>query len=157
MKLYVASSWRNEQQPSVVAALREAGHEVYDFRNPEPGDKGFHWSEIDPNWQSWTAEQSRKHLRHPIAERGFIKDRDAMAWCDACVLVLPAGRSAHLEAGWCAGNGVPVFILLADGEPELMYRLCHAVALDVDELVDLIGDCEACPIRQVDRCDAFCR
>ena len=28
--IYVASSWRNEYYPEVVAKLREAGHEVYD-------------------------------------------------------------------------------------------------------------------------------
>lgn len=56
MKIYVASSWRNKIQPLVVLALREAGHEVYDFRNPAPGNTGFQWSEIDPAWQSWTAE-----------------------------------------------------------------------------------------------------
>ena len=38
MKIYVASSWRNAQQPAVVARLREAGHEVYDFRNPAPAN-----------------------------------------------------------------------------------------------------------------------
>ncbi len=32
MKVYIASSWRNEYQPTVVARLREAGHDVYDFR-----------------------------------------------------------------------------------------------------------------------------
>jgi DNA (cytosine-5)-methyltransferase 1 len=47
MKIYVASSWRNEQQPEVVKALRDAGHEVYDFRNPSETDKGFAWSDID--------------------------------------------------------------------------------------------------------------
>jgi len=51
MSIYVASSWRNTHQPSVVAALREAGHDVYDFRNPRPGDHGFHWSMIDPDWK----------------------------------------------------------------------------------------------------------
>lgn len=34
MKIYVASSWRNTYYPSVVSALRDAGHDVYDFRNP---------------------------------------------------------------------------------------------------------------------------
>ena len=38
MKIYVASSWRNERHPGVVELLRIAGHEVYDFRNPEDGD-----------------------------------------------------------------------------------------------------------------------
>ena len=33
-KIYVASSWRNVYYPEVVTRLREAGHEVYNFRNP---------------------------------------------------------------------------------------------------------------------------
>ena len=37
-KIYVASSWRNGVYPEVVAKLREAGHEVYDFRNPPSGE-----------------------------------------------------------------------------------------------------------------------
>lgn len=40
-KIYVASSWRNQHYPEVVRRLREAGHEVYDFRNPPHGDAGF--------------------------------------------------------------------------------------------------------------------
>ena len=39
--IYVASSWRNEYYPEVVAKLREAGHDVFDFRNPPSGDPGF--------------------------------------------------------------------------------------------------------------------
>jgi len=38
-KIYVASSWRNDYYPKVVAKLREAGHEVYDFRNPPSDSK----------------------------------------------------------------------------------------------------------------------
>ena len=41
-KIYVASSWRNQHYPEVVRRLREAGHEVYDFRNPPHGGAGFH-------------------------------------------------------------------------------------------------------------------
>lgn len=51
MRIYVASSWRNERQPEVVARLRAEGHEVYDFRRPNGQQDGFHWSEIDPEWQ----------------------------------------------------------------------------------------------------------
>jgi len=46
-KIYVASSWRNPIQPRIVRVLREAGHTVYDFRNPAPGYKGFAWSDLD--------------------------------------------------------------------------------------------------------------
>ena len=45
-KIYVASSWRNGYYPEVVTKLREAGHDVYDFRNPPSGDPGFKWSSV---------------------------------------------------------------------------------------------------------------
>lgn len=41
MRIYVASSWRNEIQPDVVSALQGVGHDVYDFRHPIDGIEGF--------------------------------------------------------------------------------------------------------------------
>lgn len=135
MKLYVASSWRNARYPEVVHALRQAGHEVYDFRNPVPGNHGFHWSEIDPNWKVWNAEEYRSGLTHPLAQSGFQMDMKALYECDACVLVLPCGRSAHLEAGWACGAGKPTLILLDDGEPELMTLMAHSLCLSIEEVI----------------------
>ena len=109
MHIYVASSWRNTYYPDVVKALRDAGHEVYDFRNPPTGDPGFHWTDVDPNCMDWTPAEYQANLSHPLAERQFKNDIGAMAACDACVLVLPCGRSAHTEAGWFAGQGKKVY------------------------------------------------
>lgn len=139
-KIYVTSSWRNAHQPAIVEALRGAGHEVYDFRNP-PGRTGFQWSAIDPDWQQWTPDRYRQALGHSVAEAGFKSDFDAMFWADTCVLVLPCGRSAHLEAGWMAGAGKDVFILqLAKEEPELMYLMTNGIAISVDELLEWLVD-----------------
>ncbi len=139
-RIYVASSWRNLLHPGVVAALRKAGHEVYDFRNPKPGDDGFRWSEIDGGWRSWTPERYREALQHPIAIAGFSNDWDAMRWADTCVLVLPCGRSAHLEAGYFVGAGKDLFIFQPDKEePELMYRMARRVCVSMDELFDSVG------------------
>lgn len=136
MKLYVASSWRNVHQAGVVAALRAAGHEVYDFRNPSPGDNGFHWHEIEDEWMQWDAERFRSALTHPIADRGFGKDWGAMQWADAAVLVLPCGRSAHIEAGYFCGAKKPLIImLLGKNEPELMYKMANAICVTIDEVV----------------------
>lgn len=122
-------------QPTVVETLRVVGHEVYDFRNPFGGGRGFHWSEIDPNWQQWTPAHYRVALRHPIADQGFESDLAAMIWADVCVLVLPCGRSAHTEAGWMAGQGRTVYALITEPtEPELMYRLFNDVMTSIDEL-----------------------
>ncbi|MEQ1678417.1 MAG: hypothetical protein ABL876_17110 [Chitinophagaceae bacterium] len=136
MKIYVASSWRNKHQPEIVQKLRDAGHEVYDFRNPSETDKGFAWSDIDPNWKEWTNEQYRKALNHPVAVKGFFNDFSGMQWADACVMVMPCGRSAHTEAGWMQGAGKPTIILQQkEAEPELMYKIYEAV---YDNIIDVV-------------------
>jgi len=135
MKIYVASSWRNPYQPEVVEELRSQGHEVYDFRNPPNGSGGFAWSDIDPNWESWTTEQYNEALKHPIAIDGFNSDFDGMKWADACVMVLPCGRSANTEAGWMKGHGKLVFVLSPiKQEPELMYKIYDGVFGNVIDL-----------------------
>lgn len=138
MKLYVASSWRNNQQPSVVERLRLEGHEVYDFKNPFPGNNGFSWSEIDPKWKDWTPANYREQLDHPIAVAGFKSDWDAMVRADAGVLVMPCGRSAHIEAGYFVGAGKPLIILLTDSDPELMYKMATHLCLSLDEVVSAL-------------------
>lgn len=139
-RIYVASSWRNLFQPDVVERLRAAGHECYDFRNPPTGVKGFAWSEIDPDWQSWSAARYRELLlTHPIASRGFVTDLRGMQWADTCVLVLPCGRSAHLEAGWFAGQGKRCLILTRDGEePELMALLATDICVSIEEVLAVL-------------------
>ena len=132
-RIYVASSWRNPDQPAVVTALRECGFEVYDFRNP-PGRTGFAWSEIDPHWQQWTAREYIAALGHPAAEAGYASDFGAMQWADTFVLVLPCGRSAHLELGWAVGAGKRTVIITKDGEePELMAKMVDHIAVGLDD------------------------
>lgn len=139
LKIYVASSWRNHIQPAIVVALRRCGHEVYDFRNPTPGEKGFNWREIDPNWEQWTPDEYRRALQTPIAKDGYELDIRALANCDACVLVLPSGRSASWEFGFAMGAGKAGYVVqLQHEEPELMYLEAEIVT-SMDQLFDLFA------------------
>ena len=140
-KVYVASSWRNPYFPDVVERLRRAGHEVYDFRNPPHGGAGFHWTDIDENAPNWTFAEYAEGLHHPLAERQFQADIDALTWADTCVLVLPSGRSAHTEAGYMAGSGKRVIVYIPEMvEPELMYKLFDGVVGSLDDLVKAVND-----------------
>lgn len=143
-RIYLASSWRNEHQPAAVELLRANGHQVYDFRNPPNGVKGFAWSEIDPDWQGWSAAAYRDLLTtHAIAARGYMNDYRGMEWADTCVLLLPCGRSAHLEAGWFAGRGKRLIIWTRDGEePELMALMAHHICISADEVLAALGDAQ---------------
>lgn len=135
MKIYVASSWRNQRLTDVVAAIRAAGHEVYDFRENE----AFDWVQIDPQWEKWTPEQFRDALKNPLATAGHFRDVTALNEADMVVLVAPCGRSSHLELGMAIGQGKRVAVLLEAGErPELTYRSVDFLCLDMPELLGAI-------------------
>lgn len=137
MKIYVASSWRNEDQPALVRLLKIDGHDVYDFRNP-PNRSGFAWGDLDPDWQSWSGEKYIRHLNFAEAIAGFNADMEGLTTADVCVLLLPCGRSAHLEAGYAAGVGKHLAIVLDPSqpiEPELMYKMAGLITDYWGELV----------------------
>ena len=148
-RIYLASSWRNPDQPATVAALRDMGHEVYDFRNP-PNGAGFGWEQLDDGDQrnddgSVTFEGWEMMLDTPEARAGFKADFDAMRSATAFVLLLPSGRSAHLEAGWAIGRGVPTAILSLEEaiEPELMALLAD---FRTDRITKLLRWLEGTPV-----------
>jgi hypothetical protein len=119
LKIYPASSWRNAHYPTVIAALRADGHDVYDFRE---ANSGFCWS------CSTLQEYITQLQSDPLVAAAFKRDRDALDWCDVCVLVLPSGRSSHLEVAYAAGCGKSTIVMLSEAEPlrgkeELMYKL----------------------------------
>ena len=138
MKIYVASSWRNEFQPDVVSELRKNGFDVYDFKE---NNKWFHWTDIDPNWKQWNFKDFDHALQHEIANKGYGKDYHAMEEADACVLVLPAGRSAHMEAGWCKGERKYTCVYFPPEMPftsvdvELMYKLADYISMDISFII----------------------
>lgn len=128
-----------------VKALRKSGYEVYDFREPVSGENGFSWRDVDENWQNWTAEEYIKFLTNdPIAAKGFNRDFEAMQWADACVMLMPCGRSANIEAGWFVGAGKPLYIVWHDDcEPELMYLLAKQNASGVGGVVKNLAELQA--------------
>lgn len=167
--VYVASSWRNPTQPAVCATLAAAGIDHYDFRNP-PDGAGFGWREVRPctgaydcsaaahiegcfNERNVVAETTKQKgadwepvdqymamVNHPRAVEGFAADFGAMQKADTFVLVLPCGKSAHLELGWAVGAGKRTAILLEDPvEPELMYRMVDYLAPSLFDLLGWLG------------------
>lgn len=137
MTIYVASSWKNPIHPEVVKALRAAGHTVYDYRNPKPGDYGFSWDEIDPNWRDWTCHQWEAGLKHAKAQDGFWSDFYALEECECVVGLIPFGASAGLEIGWALGQGKKAILLHTDlkARPDLMVKMIPNRVNSIKELV----------------------
>jgi hypothetical protein len=143
--VYVASSWRCPMQPAVVAGLRSAGIDCYDFRSPD-SSTAFSWRQVGgqaldgrPS-QPEPVDRYLEMIEHPVARAGFDADFAAMHRADTFVLVLPCGRSAHLELGWAVGAGKRTAVLLEDPlEPELMYRMVDYLAPSFFDLLGWLG------------------
>lgn len=135
-KIYLASSWRNlPKVKEAVEQLRDVGHEVYDFT-----EIPFQYSDVDPNWQNWSVVDYCNSFNHPTVIEGFERDQAGLEWCDTLVLLLPCGRSAHLEAGYAIGARKDVFAVIEQKqEPELMYGLMTGIVLSVKELIETIA------------------
>lgn len=135
--IYLIGSLRNPKVPDIAQVLRQWGWEVFD-------DWHAAGPEADDYWQRY--EQARGHdyktaLSGYAARHVFGFDKFHLDRASAGVLVLPAGKSGHLELGYLIGQGKPGYILL-DGEPErfdVMYQFAQ-VARDLDELGDLLDD-----------------
>ncbi len=135
MKIYVASSWRNLRYRSVVKALVTAEHDVFDFRNPY----GQPAVEFEKDFSGNCSYED--FLTSGQAVDAFRRDYEAMRGADACVLVLPSGRSSHLEAGWFIGGGRPCYILAerdAVEHPELMYAMAKMVTPHLENLIEAL-------------------
>lgn len=132
-RVYVASSWRCPRQQEVVAALRAQGHDVFDFReHPVPCPP---WGEMGYG-PTWTADESLAALSDPRANVVYSRDMTALVEADTTVLVMPCGRSAHLELGFARGAGQRTAVLLADGfEPEIMQMMADFITGDLGALV----------------------
>ena len=95
---------------------------------------------MTPHWGTWTAAEYRDPLKLPAAQRGFASYFDAMQRAEIGVLLLPCGRSAHLEVGWMSGAGKRTIVWTRDGqEPELMNLLCDEICITADEVLAALG------------------
>ena len=137
MKIYVASSWKNEYQDIVVNSLRYAGHAVYDFKNP-PGDKGgFHWKQVGLLSESRNVDDYLRALEHPRAVEGFRSDIEHLNDSDGCCLVMPCGFSAALELGIAIGQRKKTAVYIPEmRDPDLMILAADLITTKIHGLLE---------------------
>lgn len=102
MKIYIASSWKNADLVFGVAEyLRNSDFEVDAFVDDSKGRYVFNWKEIVKDKNKLNAISFLKDGR---TKKAFKEDKKWLDWCDACIVILPAGKSTHLEAGYAKGQ-----------------------------------------------------
>lgn len=135
--IYLIGSLRNPRVPEIAKVLRDAGHEVFD-------DWYAAGPEADDYWMRY--EQARGHdfkaaLAGFAGQHVYQYDKEHLDRAGVGVLLLPAGKSGHLELGYLIGQGKPGYILL-EGEPErfdVMYNFASGVFTNLSDLLKVIG------------------
>ena len=133
MKVYLIGSLRNERIPVIANELREMGLDVFDdWFAPGP--------EADDFWRDYAKKRGLSYaeaLEGYAARHVFEFDKSHIDDSDVGVLVLPAGKSGHLELGYMLGCGKPGFVFFPDGEPErwdVMYQFAEGLAFNMEQL-----------------------
>ena len=137
--IYLIGSLRNPEIPDIGNKLREAGWDVFDD-----------WISAGPEADDYLQkyEMSRGHsfdeaLQGYAAKHIFEFDKHHLLRSDIALLVLPAGKSAHLELGWMLGKDKKGYVYFPEGEPErydIMYNFSDGVAFDFDVLVEMMNE-----------------
>lgn len=133
MTIYLIGSMRNPVIPDLAMRLRDDGHEVFDdWYAPGP--------EADDYWQVYAKRRGQSykdalndyHARHVFEFDKFHLDR-----ADTAILVMPAGRSGHMELGYMVGQGKRTYVLF-DKEPDrydVMYLFASGVFFSQEDLL----------------------
>lgn len=138
--IYLVGSLRNPEVPKLGNLLRSHGHEVFD-------DWFGAGPEADDYWKAHETQRGTSYyeaLHGYAAENVFNFDKRHISRADTVVLVMPAGKSGHLELGFAIGLGKRGFVVF-DVEPDrwdVMYRFAIESGGDVcfsyDKLVEAL-------------------
>ena len=137
MTIYLAGSLNNPRIPLIAKELRSRGLIVFD-------DWYAAGPKADECWRAYEIAKGHnlaQALRGEAAQNTFQFDRRHIEACDIMVLVLPAGRSGHLELGWAIGQGKKGFVML-DADPDrydVMYAFASGVVYNIQEFLSVIG------------------
>lgn len=132
--VYIIGSLRNPEIPQFANELEARGIEAFaDWFQSGP--------QTDDFWKEYSKVRGRTY-KQALESRGavhsFNLDKENLDRCDAAIMLMPAGKSGHLELGYTIGRGKPGFILF-DGEPErydLMYQFATGIFFSKQELFE---------------------
>lgn len=134
--IYFIGSLRDPRVPVLSEKLRKLGFEVFDdwyAAGPEADDK----------WRDYEYQRGhtfKEALDGLAAWHVFDYDHYHLDRAHIGVMLMPCGKSGHLELGYLMGQGKPGFVLFSETPDryDVMYRFCRAVCFSEEELFDYL-------------------
>jgi len=137
-KIYLIGSLRDKLIPGIAKELREkTGHEVFDdWFAPGP--------RADDHWKEYEEARGRNYgqaLKGYAATHIFSFDKHHLDTAEIGVLILPSGKSCHLELGYLVGQGKRTYVLMDKPDRwDVMYQFATGIVFDMEELIEMINN-----------------
>jgi hypothetical protein len=134
--IYLVGSLRNPEIPVIANEIEALGFEVF--------DNWFSAGKIaDDSWKAYEQLRGRTYaqaLEGYSARHVFEFDKKHLIRCDMCVLILPAGKSGHLELGVALGMGKKGYILSDDTADrwDVMYQFATGIFFSRNDLFNAL-------------------
>lgn len=78
-------------------------------------------------------------MHDELCVNAFNSDLKGMQESDICLLILPSGKSSHIEAGYMKGLRKKLFIFAPDNiRPELTYSIADNIFMNFQSLLDAL-------------------
>lgn len=140
MKLFIVTEAINEgfSYARLCKILKDAGHEVLEL---ELSSTLITWGYIDPKYETWNPLEYIDALKDLDLVAHYNNIRRLMTEAEGCILLLPASAASHMIAGWFAGQGKPMFVvLLRPEDPNIMHLLSNTVTMGTHALGEALNE-----------------
>lgn len=133
---FVASRWRNRDSVlELVKKIREKGKSVYCFMETD----SYHSVDDDPEEVMAAFEATEDWKNTQMLQDIFTKDMDALKASETLLLLLPAGKSAHIEAGTAYGMNKRCILIGEQKEAESLYLIFNEDYPTIDAFIQSLS------------------
>lgn len=129
----VLSRFRNKEIcEHLVREIRKRGKTCYNFCDV-PADPNN--PEASPEEQQQVFEKTKDFYANQHFQQVFQRDLDGLKNAQKVILLLPAGLSAHMEAGMAYGQGKPLILIGKPEKPETLYFIFRERYSTIEEFL----------------------
>ena len=132
--IYLIGSLRNANIPTIGDELRAAGFEVFD----EWHSAGERADDAFKDYCDGRGLSYKEALQTYAAKHIFEFDKTHLTRASIVVLVMPAGKSGHLELGWALGQGKAGYVMFEEipERYDQMYQFANDIFLSKEEMIN---------------------
>lgn len=132
--VYVMGALANPEIPFIGNKIRRLGFIVYD----NWWASGYDADSYLRHYTTIKKLNYKQTLQDPAAVNTYNFDKNLMDKSNIAVLIMPAGKSAHLELGYFIGTGKPGYVLFdkVPSKIDIMYQFAVDIFFEFNELAE---------------------